>query len=311
MAENFSIVLRGLHLDPEIPFALYVVDVAVNSIFSIITILGNTLIMVALWKASRVQVNSVFKVFVFSLALADLGVGLIVQPLYVAAIFTAMNGERNVSRVIGAVFYVLNWFLPNVSFATLTALAIDRVLALYLRLRYRTLVTARRVTIAMLLLWMSMAAGTSLLVWRHNVYNVLANITLGVCFFLTATCYLKIYSTLRRLDCQARSVTPQNTNTCKLVTRQRAFNIARYKRSVCEMFYVNVAFVVCYLPLFCVLVVTQASGTNRTTKVVRFLGSTLIFINSSLNPLLYCWKIREIRRVVLTTVENVSCTCGN
>ena len=47
MAENFTVVLQGLYLDPEIPRALYIFDVAVNAVFSIITIFGNVLIMVA------------------------------------------------------------------------------------------------------------------------------------------------------------------------------------------------------------------------------------------------------------------------
>ena len=72
MAENFTVVLQGTYPDPEIPYALYVFDVSVNAVFSVITIIGNTLIMIALWKIPLSQLRKVFKVFLFNLALADL-----------------------------------------------------------------------------------------------------------------------------------------------------------------------------------------------------------------------------------------------
>ena len=79
MAENFSVVLQGRLLDPEIPFGLYVLDVTLNVVTSITTIFGNTLIIVALRKIRATHVHMVFKAFLFNLALADLSVGLLVQ----------------------------------------------------------------------------------------------------------------------------------------------------------------------------------------------------------------------------------------
>ena len=69
MADNFSVVLSGLHLDSDMPFDLYLADIAVNVVFSAIAVLGNTFIMVALWKLSPLQIHSVLKVFLVSLAL--------------------------------------------------------------------------------------------------------------------------------------------------------------------------------------------------------------------------------------------------
>ena len=79
MAESFTVVLQGLYLDPEVPLALYLADVAINAVFSVITIIGNVLIMAALRKIPLTQVHTIFKLFLFNLALADLGVGVIVH----------------------------------------------------------------------------------------------------------------------------------------------------------------------------------------------------------------------------------------
>ena len=184
MADNFSVIVKGLYLDSDIPFALYIADVAVNLVFSAIAVLGNTFIMVALWKLSPLQIHSVLKVLLFSLALADLGVGAVVQPLYITAVLTAMTGRLEASRTIGAIFYLVNWLLPYISFATPTVIAIDRYLALYFRLRYRILVTTRMITL-LILAWLLTIAGTSLVLWNHIVYNALANTEIAVFLFST------------------------------------------------------------------------------------------------------------------------------
>lgn len=311
MADNFSFVLRGLYLDSHIPFALYIADVAVNIVFSAIAVLGNTFIMVALWKLSPLQIHSVLKVFLFSLALADLGVGAVVQPLYITAVLTAMNGRLEASRTIGAIFYVVNWLLPFISFATLTGIAIDRYLALYFRLRYRILVTTKRVITLLILLWVLTIAGTSSVLWNHNVYNALANAIIAVFLFLTTVCYLKIYLTLRHQNGRFRAITPLELSSgTRPPSKRHNFNLTRNKQTVNNMLYVYFAFILCCLPLFCILIVIHVREVNRTIKILRFLSASLIFVNSSLNPLLYCWKIREIRQVVLATTVKIFCCCS-
>lgn len=309
MAENFTVVWQGLYLDPEIPLALYMFDVAVNAVFSVLTIIGNSLIMVALRKIPLTQVHTVFKAFLFNLALADLGVGVIVQPLYISAVLTAMSGYKNASRILGALFYLGNWYLPNLSLVFLTAIAVDRFLALYLRLRYRNLVTLKKVTILLVILWFSTFAITLVIIYDSRIYNILANVGLAGCLSLTTFCYLKIYLTLQRQDKSVREQSPLESVQTAFQREQpssaKRFNLLRYRRTVWNMLYVYAALILCYLPLFCVLIVLHVRGVDRTTKIFRFLGATLIFINSSLNPILYCWKIREIRRVVLRTLSDI------
>ena len=311
MADNFSVVSSGFYLDSDIPLALYIADVAVNVVFSAIAVLGNTFIMAALWKLSSLQIHSVLKVFLFSLASADLGVGAVVQPLYIAAVLTAMTGRLEASRTIGAVFYVVNWLLPYISCATVTGIAIDRYLALYFRLRYRILVTTKRVITLLILLWILTIAGTSFVLWNHIVYNALAIVTIAVFLFSTTVCYLKIYLTLRHQNGRFRAVVPLGLSSgTRPLSKRHNFNLARYKKTVNNMLYVYLAFIVCYLPLFCILIVIHVRGVNRIIKILRFVSATLIFVNSSLNPLLYCWKIREIRQVVLAAIAKLLCCCS-
>lgn len=307
MAENFSVVWQGLYLDPEIPRALYIFDVAVNAVFSITTIIGNVLIMAALRKIPLTQVHTVFKAFLFNLALADLGVGLVVQPMYISTVLTAMRGYVNASRILGAMFYLLNWFFPNLSFVFLTAIAVDRFLVLHLRLGYHNMVTLKKVVIVLVFVWIVGFFGTLFMIYDNRIFNIGILVVLAVCLPLTTFCYLKIYLTLRRHDKTIREQSPlenaHSTNQTEPSGVKR-FNMMRYKRSVWNMLYVYIAFVLCYLPLFCILIVIHAQGVDRTANIFRFLGATFIFINSSLNPILYCWKIREVRRAVMRTLSD-------
>ena len=92
MADNFSVVLNGLKIHSDIPLTWYIVDIAVNTVFSVVAIIGNTFIIVAFWKLSFLQLHSVLKAFLFTLALADFGAGAIVHPLH-AAVLMAMNRQ--------------------------------------------------------------------------------------------------------------------------------------------------------------------------------------------------------------------------
>ena len=311
MAENFSVVLQGRLLDPEIPFALYVLDVTLNVVSSITTIFGNTLIIVALRKIRATHVHMVFKAFLFNLALADLSVGLLVQLPYILAVLTAMSGYAEVSRIIGAPFHLVTWYFPVISVAFQTAIAIDRFLALHLA-SYRRLVTRKRVLKVLVFIWIMRLAETCLIIYDHRIFNIMANIGLGFCMFVITACYLKIYLTLRRQDQTVRdmiSLRRLNNSGQRQSTRVRRnnFNLVKYKRSIYTMFYIYIAFIFCSLPVFSVMIALQIQGPERPTIIVQFLGATLVYINSSLNPVLYCWRIREIRRMAQKTMSKTFC----
>ena len=117
---------------------------AVNIPLSITAFLGNVLIIVALRKVSSLHPPS--KLLLGCLASTDLCVGLISQPLYVTALMLPKHSNL--------FFYIVTYFrhivsigaiFCGVSLLTLTAICVDRLLALLLGLRYRQVVTLRRV----------------------------------------------------------------------------------------------------------------------------------------------------------------------
>ena len=85
-----------------------------------------------------------------SLCLSDLGVGVIAHPLYVGYLIAEMNDQHQSKHgSVYAIHNVMSVFLCAISLLTMTAITVDRLLAIRLKLRYRETVTLRRVTIAL------------------------------------------------------------------------------------------------------------------------------------------------------------------
>jgi len=75
-------------------------------------------------------------------------------------------------------------------------------------------------------------------------------------------------------------------------------NIARYRKPVYGALWVQVALVVCYLPLIIGTALIHQREMHLSSYPAWHFTSTLVYINSSLNPFIYCWKIREVKLAV-------------
>ncbi|XP_078342987.1 melanocyte-stimulating hormone receptor-like [Oculina patagonica] len=267
---------------------------AVNIFLSITAALGNALILVALHKESSLHPPT--KLLFRCLAITDLCVGLISQPLHVSSIiFTKLH-------VVKLANYASTYILCGVSLLTSTAISVDRLLALLLGLRYRHVVTIRRVRTTIIGFWTIVAS------FGWTPFIALPKLPLTVFFVIvtfslltTILCYTKIYLTLRQHQAQLQDhfhLRQQNEGRIPL-------NIARYKKTVSSIAWVQLALVVCYAPCgtYTVLKVHEIMPSSKATDVVL----TIIYLNSSLNPILYCWKIRDVRQAVKDTIRQFWC----
>ena len=141
------------------------------------------------------------KTLLLSLAVSDLGVGLLAQPLYIVRL--VMDMEQNTNNRIYIMVYKANHISSHLlcvaSFLGIIALTVDRFLAIHLHLRYQELVTHRRVVTVVISVWVWCSC-ISLFVLNSVLENVLAiiNAAIGaVCLPTTGLIYCKIYSVVR------------------------------------------------------------------------------------------------------------------
>ena len=246
------------------------------------------------------------KTLLLSLAVSDLGVGLLVHPLYIANLI--MNKEQSANRRLHYTVYtaqrLFGFLLCAASFLSIIASTVDRFLAIHLHLRYQELVTHRRVVTVVISVWVWCSC-FSLFVLNRDLENVLAIITVtigGVCLTTTGFVYCKIYSIVRHHTNQIHALQLQPVGQNQ---NGELANAARLKKTALATFYVYVVFVVCFLPFICVNAAYQIYGESELRLHLLYYSRTLVYLNSSLNPLIYCSKMRHIRQTVMDILRNV------
>ena len=271
-----------------------------NSFLSVSAFLGNALILVALHKESSVHPPS--KLLLRCLVTTDLCVGLISEPLTVTHLISVLNEHRNMCRYISAAGFVTSNILDGVSLFTITAISVDRLLALLLGLRYRQVVTLKRTYVIVIANWVVCTVSSAIQFWNRQITLWYGIAGTSLCLVILIFSYTKIFLTLRHHQNQVQGHVQQPNQTNHL-------NLARYKKAVSTAIWLQLTLVACYLPFNIVMVLTSYSGLSSSFCYAIIYTRTLVFLNSSLNPILYCWKIEEVRQAVKDTIRQVLCHC--
>ena len=118
----------------------------------------------------------------------------------------------------------------------------------------------------------------------------------------TIFAYGKIFVTLRHNQIHVQSHAAQGQPSQPI-----PLNIARYRKAVYSALWVQGALAICYLPYNIAVFLTPQRGMPLSIYLARSSTAGMVFVNSSLNPLLYCWKIREVREPVKETLRQLFC----
>ena len=275
---------------------------AFNIPLSVTAFLGNLLIIVALQKPSSLHPPS--KLLLGCLAFTDLCVGLITQPLFVTFLLSSEHPRRcyYVQRLLimsGAIFC-------GVSLMTLTAISVDRLLALMLGLRYRQVVTLRKAWCLVTTLWLYNVSISTILYLNEDIFADTICVEGILCIIISTCCYAKIYSILRQHQAQVQNHVHQG----QLNGGGIGINLARvrYKRTVSSALWLQIMVLVCYLPLGLTAALVVITGLlTPSLYLALYISFSLVLFNSSLKLVLYCWKMKEVRQAVKETIRGFLC----
>ena len=272
--------------------------VAVDILLSITAFAGNSLIHVALYKDSSLHPPS--KLLYRCLATTDLLVGLVAQP-HMALRWMSVFQEhwslcqyaRDAANITGYVFIL-------VSLMTMTAVSVDRLLALLLGLRYKQIVTLKRTYIIVTTFWVFNLVASLCGFFDHRIIVLYSSLVISVCLVISLASYTKIFHTLKYHQAQVLDQQqPSQTN---------ALNMARFRKAVYSALWVQLALVVCYAPIWTVdIVIAHTKKYSILSVVIWKVAVILLCFNSTLNPFLYCWKISEVRQAVKQTIREALC----
>ena len=274
---------------------------ALNIFLSVTAFLGNTLILAALHKETSLHPPS--KLLYRNLAIADLCVGIIAEPLAVTYWTSVVKERWDICYLANLAVNFSGYTLCSVSLVTAAAISVDRLLALLMGLRYRQLVTLRRTCIIAFGFWILSIVGSSTIFWNPHILIWYQYIITALCLVTAIFAYTKISYTLRHNQIHVQNHVAQGQPSQAIP----ALNIARYRKAVYSALWVQGTLVICYLPNTIAVFLTPQTGVPLSIYLARELAASMVLLNSSLNPLLYCWKIREVRQAVKETLTQLCC----
>ena len=168
---------------------------AVDILLSITAFAGNSLILVALHKESCLHPPS--KLLYRCLATTDLLVGLVAQPLYATYWMSVFQEHWSRCRYARDAGYVTSYVLILVSLMTMTAISVDRLLALLLGLRYKQIVTLKRTYIIVTTFWVFTLVASLCGIFYRRIILLYSRLVTSFCLTISLASYANIFCTLR------------------------------------------------------------------------------------------------------------------
>ena len=277
----------------------FIANCVLNNFLSYTAIMLNIVTIYAIRRTSSLP--KTLKTLLLSLAFSDVGVGLFVQPLYTFSLVKWLKLDHPSCNTY-QVKNISSNFFSAASFLGVVAVSVDRVLAVHLHLRYQELVTHKRVVTVVISIWVFSAFISLLVLWSSSAtQNLVILVIAAIGFIVSFVVYTRIYLTVRRHKKQIQSMQIQ-----EIVQAGEKANFTALIKSTVGLFYVYLVFLISYLPFFICIAVVRIYGSSIAFRKVFIFSWTLIFLNSSLNPVIYCWKMRHIRRVIIEILGNLS-----
>ena len=174
-----------------------------------------------------------------------------------------------------------------------------QIFAIRFHLRYQELVTYKRLAIAVISIWVISALISVIRLFiPKNIMYVIFVVFSSACIVNVTSLTVKLYLTLRRHINQIQVPQVAQTGQGEVVQRKR--------KSAMASLFVYLVFIVCYLPNICSLFIIAAISEPRIdVQHLWFYTITLSFLNSTLNPVIYCWKMKQIRNTMMSKLRDV------
>ena len=221
------------------------------------------------------------------------------QPVMVTLLLAAVDHRWNLCQLAERLWVSSSTLMAGFSLATSLAISVDRLLALSLGIRYRQVVTTRRARL-FIALFLLFSIGNCVAELLYSFPFLVYSASIWALFLITSVCcYARIYLILRN-HIQAQVIPQGQLNGIS------PLNLMRYEKTVSTALWLFAALMICYLPFGLVLIArTTASEITGSVVIINFFAITLVYLNSSLNPLLYSWKNREVRHAVNEILRNL------
>ena len=262
---------------------------------SIVAIVGNFLVVVAVLLDPNRDLRSPFSFFVANLGLADLIVGLVTAPM--GTIYLISEGLKRVENLQGfrRWMHVCYFISCSASLLSLTALALDRYIAITYPLHYRSKLNPTRALFISCLVWTtSILLSLIYFIVGYNRFRfVFASTAVAVTFAVLIFTNVKIFKYLRH---QVRHWDNLHDSTEENVVMKQATKSE--KKITKTLLIVLLLFLACYVPSCVCIYIVNFCYTCGCEFIhwVRDIQFVLVMANSGVNPFVYAWRLKNFRK---------------
>ena len=170
-----------------------IINCVLNAPLMLVSILSNALVLAAIIRTPSIR--STQMIMLCSLAVSDLLVGIFAQPIFIAEQLTK-------DRFVDHVSVMIAYSLCGVSLLTITAITVDRLLALHYHMRYATIVTESRVKYTLVIIWLLSFLYSWIAFWNTRVHRFTVGLVIVICLIISSFSYVSIYRVVRRHQLQ-------------------------------------------------------------------------------------------------------------
>lgn len=289
-------------LNATVPATLSFTTAGVLSLLCLFTVPGNLLVVLAVFIDPNKELRSPFNYFVANLAMADLLVGLVTEP--VSILYHVKEGMGLLdagSPVIHMPFFIS----CTASILSLLVLTLDRYVAITSPFKYKTRLNPGRAALLCGGVW-SISLGLPFIYFYigYIPYAFLfANSAILVTFVVLLFAYIRIYKIFRN---QVKCWDALHAGTEENLRKKKA---VRWEQKITKTFLLMLfLFVLCYMTAcaFIYLLNLCDKCSCFVIQLSRNLQFLLILSNSCMNPFVYSWRLRNYRRAFLCVI-----TCGH
>ena len=295
---NISQAIASVAMDDEaldVPLKIsYIITVILNSISCPFTVALNVLVIMGVKRRPRLQ--SCANILLACLAVTDALTGVFVQPTFIIRRIFQLLGEINTDIVRTLHIF----FLTVVTFSSalhLMLVTCERLIAIKYTMAYPHLVTTQNIKVAVTSSWV-LALFFSVLRWplsdllfnesvAEKLRKMIVFIVLTFCVVFMTTSYAILYKEAAR---------QKNKLKAQQLPQEDVERFVKERKALKTTVYVVGAVLLCLSPGALSKFVFITAEQNSTYLAPWF--RTTAMLNSLLNPLIYCWRQKEIRQFV-------------
>ena len=278
--------------------ALNISACVLNVLFAVSSTLSNSVVLLAIWKTRALHTPS--NTLLSGLAVTDLAVGCVLQPLYIAMKLLEIHQHLASYCHLRIALETLTMVVSGTSFLILTFIAVERYLALYLHLRYKAIITCQRMAICLAISWLLPVIGALSRFWLspRAVASIAGSIIIA-CLLLNIWAYFQIFRFVKRHTTQIENIT-----SC-LQASGSTMEISKYNKTVVTMATLLLILIVIFVSFVGVTNAIAFGGKRKRALSTTYTVLAIwIYATSSLNPVFYCWRLRDFRQAVIKIIFN-------